>query len=300
MNPRWILALALTACGSPQPAEEPPAESANEAPGSAVVPGSVASADGLQISYDVRGEGSTALVFVLCWACDRSFWREQLDVFSCDHKVVAMDLGGHGASKGERDAWTLSSMAEDVEAVIDALSLDRVILVGHSMGGPVSLKVAAAMPDRVQAIVCADTLHDAEVVFPEEAADQMVAAFEADFEKTVESAIDGMLMDDADPALRDWIAERASSVDRTAAVGLMRDFSNLDPKAELGAAGVPIRCINAASRGGPMSPDTNLEGNQKHADFDAVIVDGVGHYIQLEKPEEFNRHLRQILAELGS
>ena len=297
MKSRWFLALALSACGTP-PAADPPAEPENEAPVSAVVDASVASEDGLQISYDVRGDGSTALVFVHCWACDRSFWREQLDAFSNDYKVVSLDLGGHGASKGEREAWTLSSMADDVAAVIDALSLDRVILVGHSMGGPVSLKVAASMPDRVSAIVCADTLHDAEVVLPEEAAEQMVAAFEADFEQTVENAVGGMLMDGADPALRDWIAERALNVDRTAAIGLMRDFSNLDPKAELGAAGVPIRCINAASRGGPMSPETNIDGNRQHADFDAVIIDGVGHYIQLEKPEEFNLHFRAFLAEL--
>src|SRR5262249_39087570 len=93
------------------------------------------SGDGVPVAYDVRGRGSTALVFVHGWCCDRFHWRNQVDAFAPDYRVVAIDLGGHGASGANRKTWDVAALAGDVEAVLRALRLDRVILVGHSMGG---------------------------------------------------------------------------------------------------------------------------------------------------------------------
>ncbi len=113
--------------------------------------------DGLPIVYDVRGGGETSLVFIHCWCCDRAFWREQLDEFADEYRVVALDLGGHGASGAEREPWTVASLAGDVEAVVKQLKLRRVILIGHSMGGPVALLAAGRMPQRVIGVVAVDT-----------------------------------------------------------------------------------------------------------------------------------------------
>jgi pimeloyl-ACP methyl ester carboxylesterase len=85
-------------------------------------------------------------VFVHCWACDRTYWREQVDVFAADHQVVTLDLAGHGESGAGRETWTVKGLAGDVQAVVEALDLERVILIGHSMGGPVSRRHAAYAP----------------------------------------------------------------------------------------------------------------------------------------------------------
>ena len=78
----------------------------------------------------------------------------------------------------------------------------------------------------------------------------------------------------------------------------MGDFSNLDPPAMLAAAGVPVRGINAAATE-TMGLPTAREINRKYADYDAVIMDGVGHYLQLERPDEFNAHLAAILKSMS-
>jgi pimeloyl-ACP methyl ester carboxylesterase len=70
---------------------------------------------------------------------------------------------------------------------------------------------------------------------------------------------------------------------------------NLELGPLLASAKVPIRCVNAAPAG-PMAPATNVAANKKHADFDAVIMEDVGHFLQLEKPDEFNVKLRGVLA----
>lgn len=260
----------------------------------------VEAADGVPIVYEVRGPAEAAgpaLVFVHCWACDRTYWREQVDVFAADHRVVTLDLAGHGESGVGREGWTVKGLAGDVQAVVEALDLERAILIGHSMGGPVSLEAARLMPDRVVGVVAVDTLHDAEMEFPEEQADRIVATFEADFPGAMDGFVRNMFREGADPAVVDWTVKKAQGANRDAALALMRDFRNLDFPALFAAADVPIRAINAAPET-PMQYATAIEANRQYADFDAVLMPEVGHFLQLERPAEFNERLREVLAEL--
>ncbi len=253
--------------------------------------------DGLEIVYDVRGGGEPTLLFVHCWGGSRAFWREQLDAFAEHHRVVALDLGGHGASGRMRTTWSIPDLAGDVQAVADVLALERMVLIGHSMGGPVCLEAARRMPGRVVGIVAVDTLHDVELEFPPGFADRMAAQFQADFTGTMEEFVRSMFSPEADPAVVDWVVAQASAIpDREALVALMRGFESLDLKEMLAQAGVPIRAINAAP---PYGMPTSVEHNREFADFDAVLIEGVGHFLQLERPEEFNERLRQVLLELG-
>ena len=97
--------------------------------------GTAVSADGVQIRYEFRGKGEPTLIFVHGWCCDRSYWREQLPYFAEKHRVVAIDLAGHGESGLNRKAWTLDAFGDDVAAVAAKLSLKQMVLIGHSVGG---------------------------------------------------------------------------------------------------------------------------------------------------------------------
>jgi pimeloyl-ACP methyl ester carboxylesterase len=79
------------------------------------------------------------------------------------------------------------------------------------------------------------------------------------------------------------------------ALALMRTYPSLDFVALLADAAAPVRCVNAVPRG-PMSLETKTASNRKYGDFDAVLMEGVGHYLHLERPGEFNARLREILA----
>ncbi len=71
--------------------------------------GTVPSADGVPIRYEVAGQGSPAVVFVHCWTCDRHFWDHAAARLARDHRVVTLDLAGHGDSGRERSphSWLL-------------------------------------------------------------------------------------------------------------------------------------------------------------------------------------------------
>jgi pimeloyl-ACP methyl ester carboxylesterase len=168
------------------------------------------------------------------------------------------------------------------------------ILIGHSMGGPVALSAAARMKGRVDGIVAVDTLHDADNGLTREQVDGLAKTLETNFDAGLEQMIPTMLPPDADPALKRWLIDQAGRTDPRAALALMRDFPNLDLPALFKNARVPIRAINSANSPWP----TNVAGNRRYADYDAIVLKGVGHYLHLEKPAEFNAALQRTLEEL--
>ena len=80
---------------------------------------------------------------------------------------------------------------------------------------------------------------------------------------------------------------------------LMRDLSALDNKLLLKEAKVPVRCINSGGGFTSHTP-TAIETNKKYADYNAVLIDAVGHFPMLEKPAEFNEKLRTVLKEFAA
>ena len=276
-----VLAL-MSSCASVRPA--PPAPRA----------ATLRTKGGAEIAYDVRGGGDVTLLFVHGWCCDRGHWREQLDAFADTYRVVSVDLAGHGDSRAAGAECTVSSLAHDVAAVAQALELDRLILIGHSMGGPVSLAAAALLPGRARAVVAVDSLHNAEFVFPEEAFRAFQQRFDQDFAATMEESVRAMVPAERGPELPRWIVERALRTDRAVALSLFQAFPALEVGQLLRDARVPVRCINSSSAPVPTAADVN----GRYADYAAVLMDGVGHYPMLERPGEFNERLRQALGEL--
>jgi pimeloyl-ACP methyl ester carboxylesterase len=258
--------------------------------------GSVPARDGVRIVYDVRGKGDTTLVFVHCWSCDRSFWRNQVDLLADRYRVVTLDLAGHGESGKDRKNWTVLGLANDVRAVADELKLKRMILVGHSMGGPVSLEAARLLRGRVLGVIAVDTLHNADQQIPVQVAQSIAEKLRADFGGTMQNFMGSMFAKTSDAAVRDWVEAKAKAANPAAAVALMLDAPNVDLRRLFAGAGVPIRAINSGS---PSAFPTNLEGNRKYADFDAVLLEDAGHFLQLERPKAFNEHLEKIVAALS-
>ena len=287
-----VFAFAL-ACGG----SSPDVPTAPVPAGPAAGPGVATAPDGVSIAYTVAGSGSPALVFVHGWMCDQTYWTDQAAVFSETNTVVTIDLAGHGESGMEREGWPLMAFGTDVETVVEALGLDRVILVGHSMGGPVVLEAARLMPDRVIGVIGVDTRQDADHRYDPEEVAPFLAAFENDFVGTCRGFVVSMFPEEgADPVLVERIAADMSEGPPEIGIALMRRFIDYDAATAFAAvpAAIPIRCINSTMNA------TNTEANRAyHEDFDFITMDGIGHFLMMERPEEFNALLEQIVADLS-
>ena len=257
----------------------------------------VRASDGLELAYEQRGQGAPALVFVHGWAGDRGLWRATLEAFANEQRVLALDLGGHGTSGRGRTDVSLARLALDVVEVVQAAGLEDCVLVGHSLGAPVALLAAPLLAPRVRAVIAVEALHDVDFRYPPGALAAAAAELERDFPRALEGSLRLSLGNGADDALCEWLTRRALVTERSTALTLLGELETFELAPALAGAGVPVRALNADPRGGARPP-TQVEKNRRHADFDVVLLERVGHFPMLEDPPAFRAALRAVLAEL--
>ena len=252
--------------------------------------------DGVPIHYEVQGQGEPTLVLVHGWAFDRHVWDGHVPSLAGRRRVVTLDLAGHGESGGVRANWTMAAFGGDVKAVVDAVGAGQVVLVGHSMGGPVVLEAARRMPERVRGIVLVDTLLDAEQRTPEAEADAFAKQLQADYRATATQMATNYLFAPRTPAdVRERVLRQAMALPVDLSISLLRQVWTYDPLPALREIRAPIRAVSA-----DMYP-TNLEANRRYMPgYEAFVVAGSGHYPMLEDPAGFaaalDRALGQVLA----
>jgi pimeloyl-ACP methyl ester carboxylesterase len=257
------------------------------------------SQDGVPLAYEERGSGAPALVFVHGWCGERGLWSATMDALAPTHRTLALDLGGHGSSGAGRTRWTLAALAEDVVAVVRASGAEDVILIGHSMGAPVALLAAPELAPNVRGVIAVDGLHDADFAYPPGFLAGVAAGLEADFPRALEASFRGVTGPGASPEVVDWLVARALRTDRGAALALLRGLEGFDLAGALRGAGVPVRVVNAVPPPGAELV-TDVERNRELADFDALLVEGSGHFPMLEQPARFRTLLARWIEELSA
>ena len=166
-------------------------------------------------------------------------------------------------------------VAATVAASLDALpGAASATLVGHSMGGPVSVEAALRLGSRVRAVIGADTF--ASIGIPQAPAEVMAARFrpfELDFAASTRAFVEqAFFLPDADPALRTRIAADMAAGDPAVGLAALHGFNAWDGVAALAALEVPIVAINAAVTG---TDEARLRGIAPA--FRLREMAGVGH-----------------------
>jgi pimeloyl-ACP methyl ester carboxylesterase len=261
-----------------------------------VLTGSVKAPDGIEIRYQAAGNREPAIVLVHAWSCDRTYWREQFAHLARGRRVVAVDLAGHGESALGRRRHTIEAFGSDVKAVVDALGLRRVVLVGHSMGGPVTLEAARLMPERVVALVGIDTFARVGERATAEEKKAFLDPMRADYAAATRRLVrDFMFTAKSDPALAEQVAEDMAAAPAEVALSALESLLDYDEAGALDRLEAPMRLINADRW------PTDLAAARRHKpDIQLTLMPGVGHFLMLENPAEFNRLLERALEELAA
>jgi pimeloyl-ACP methyl ester carboxylesterase len=254
----------------------------------------VPSKDGTPISYEIYGTGEPTLVFVHGWSCDARYWRAQLSHFSRNHRVVTLDLAGHGHSGATRSTYTMSAFGEDVQAVTDAISSRSLILIGHSMGGPVIAEASRLMPKRVIGLIGIDTLENIEYPMTRKELDQMIAPLQKDFPTGSRQFVKEMILPGTDPLIRDWILSDMSAAPPAVALSAMNEMMSQYITGESAKIfddiRIPVVTVNA-----DLWP-INYEANRRHMfSFDAIVLKEADHFLMMDRAEEFNRALEKAI-----
>ena len=254
--------------------------------------------DGVPIRYDVRGAGEPALVLVHGWTNDRRIWGEHPRTLARTNRVVALDLAGHGVSGSDRATWTMEAFGGDVAAVVEQLGLERVVLVGFSMGGAVVLEAAEQMPERTVGVVLVDAFHDPGHVPPPEAVEQLISQFRASWGDTAFLRAFAFTPDAPDSLIQ-YVKSTSPAEPREHWFPTLRaliDWSRTDFAPTLQGISAPVAAINTTRE------PTNVEAIRRYApSFTLDTLDGVGHAgILLQRVEDFDSRLLAIVERFAS
>ena len=247
--------------------------------------------EGSRVSYFDLGDKKSkeALVFVHCWTCNVEFWRDNYKAFP-NHRVIALDLPGHGESDKPKVEYTMEYFARAVDAVMKKAGVSKAVLIGHSMGTPVTRKYYELYPQKTLGIVVVDGAllpmgQRAEV-------DKFFEPLFKDYNAGAATFVDGMLQT-AHAEVRPFI--RAGMLATPAHVGTSAMKNMLDDSyAPHGKINVPVLAVMAKTEFWP--PDLEQKYRAVAPDLDFRMWTGVSHFLQLEKPAEFNKAVSEFVS----
>lgn len=242
--------------------------------------------DGATISYLRMGEGAGKVLMIHGFGGDAAGWGIVQQALAADHDVIALNLPGHGSSSKAVASGSLTGQASFVASFLDALGLERVHIVAHSMGGGIALLLALLHP----ASVCSLTLVAPAGLGPEINAGYLEAFTSANKRRDVEAALRQIFADES-MVSRD-LAEEVLTYKRIDGVGeALRTFLDafLDNGAQrhvvrdrLDEIDAPITLL-----WGDMDrilPPDHANGLDDRIEF--IRIPGVGHMPHVEAPAE--------------
>lgn len=266
--------------------------------------------DGARVHYVNYGKGADALVLIHGWSQNIDAWRDQIPEFTKHYRVIALDLPGHGKSDkpetrgagvgGQRTGkdgagaplYSMGHFARAVEAVMRDAKVKRAVLAGHSMGTPVARQFYRKYPEKTLAIIIVDgSLRP----FGNPAIlDQLIdnlrgPNYSAAIDEMFGMMFGGGLAAEAQQRIKASTANTPQYVLVSAFEGMADSGIWGEDKINL-----PVLAIMAKNPFAPPNVEESFRGIAPKMEFQ--LWDGVGHFLMMEKPNEFNA---AVIAWLG-
>jgi pimeloyl-ACP methyl ester carboxylesterase len=258
------------------------------------LPLSAATLDGMKIHSTSSGKGPKTIVLVHGWTCDDTSWSAQVPALSKHYRVITLDLPGHGQSESPKDGkFSMDLFARAIEAVRAERRIDKIALVGRSMGTPVIRQYARLYPQHVAALVIVDGVvippaQSARAATPPLDPQQLVTP---EGLKMRQGMIEGMFTPKTPADVQERVLKMMLAAPPATAAGAMA--ATFDPSTWTDdVMTMPVYGIYAEK--------SALLGNPAYLKkvfpkIEYVEMPGTGHFVMMEQPEEFNRLLTSFL-----
>lgn len=260
---------------------------------------------GRRLAYAEAGAGEP-LLLLHAFPLSKEMWEPQLAALAGSYRCLAPDFPGFGDSEppagpiGEDSG--MSGLAADAVALLDHLGVGRAVVCGLSMGGYAALALCEACPERVRALVLADTRSGADA--PEAREKRLATAREVEEKGSgvlVESMIPRLLGAgtlEGRPELRQWV-ERWIAAASPAGVAAAQRGMAARPDRGTVLAGLRAPVLILVGEEDVLTPPEESRRMQREAPgSELAVLPGAGHLSNLEQPEAFNRALGGFLARL--
>jgi pyruvate dehydrogenase E2 component (dihydrolipoamide acetyltransferase) len=254
---------------------------------------------GLRVRYADRGFGDSVVLLLHGFGGDLDNWMFNLDSLAEKHRVLALDLPGHGQSVKTNVDPSLSGMATFVRKFLDVLSVSSVHVVGHSMGGAIAMQLASDSPETVKSLglICSAGLG------PDINSDYLRGFVEAQSQQELKLVLQQLFADESLVNLQlvndllnykriDGVEATLNALSET----LISAGEHTFLTDNIVASGIPVLVIwGKQDRIIPVSHAQNYSAAGGSC-VEVEIFDSAGHMVQMEKAYDVNRSLLNFLA----
>jgi len=246
--------------------------------------------DGARIHYKSYGSGPEALVLVHGWGCNLNHWRDQFPDLAKRNRVIALDLPGHGQSDKPQVAYTMDLFAQAIDAVMRDAKVERAVVAGHSMGTPVARQFYRKYPQKTLGIIIVDG--GLRPFGTKEMREQFLAMFRAPNYKEAAAPMFAQMMGTLAPPDQERVKTSFNSTPQHVLVSAMESM-NQESLYGPDKMNVPVFAVIAKSPFWPADTEQFLQSIAP--DFEMQWWEGVGHFLMMEKPKQFNDALVAFL-----
>lgn len=245
----------------------------------------------MNLTYADAGTGEPAVVLLHGWVFgNRSHLAPQFKHLASGHRVLALDLPGHGESEMPPPGFGFDDCAAAVVASLDAAGVERAVVCGHSFGGRLAVEVAAISPARIVGAALLDPV----ILFPPSVREQalkLVPALEMEvWLSALETYFLRLLSPFDPPDLRSKVQAELVRIPRALAPSVMREGMTTDGAEALARVQCPLLVVHRPEN--PVDTD-RLRQLQPEAWVGCVV--GSGHWLTLSVPDQVNGMLDRFL-----
>jgi pimeloyl-ACP methyl ester carboxylesterase len=246
--------------------------------------------DGTPIHYQETGTGNRIVCLIHGSGGSTAVWIRQLEGLADLARVIALDLPGHGQSGGS-GIGTIAEAAMVVHGLLSAIGVTSAVVGGHSMGGAVAQAYALAHPDRLAGLVLVGTGARLRVL------PTIFERLEKDYAEGVMFVTRLAVSREAPPELVASLAQQTLTTPRSVFVGDFRACDVFDVMDRIGTVRAPTLAICGAEDQLTPPKYSALFAN-RIVGARVVVVEGAGHYVQLERPDETTEAIRAFVTSL--
>ncbi len=256
--------------------------------------------NGIVLHHQILGRGDgPALVFINSLGTDFRIWQDVVPAFMDRFRIVLYDKRGHGLSDAPPAPYSLDDHADDLIALLDHLKIEKAALVGLSVGGMISQRMAVRAPERVQAITLCCTA--AKIGTPELWAERIAAVEDGGIDPIADNVLQRWFTPLYRETRADEVAGWRNMLVRTPAhgyAGTCAAIRDADLRPDAGRIKAPTLCVAGDQDGStPADVVKGMADLIPGAHF--ALIDGAGHIPCVEKPAVLSKLISQHLQEAG-
>jgi len=254
---------------------------------------------GVELAWGDEGRGAP-VVLLHAFPLNCKMWAPQVEALADGYRVITPDFRGHGESGTAAEDSTMERLAEDVRGLLDHLKLERVVLGGLSMGGYVAFAFYRCWPERVSALILADTRASADTEEGRKARYETAEVAEREGSAAIAERMLPKLLAPATherkpeivAAVREMILEASPAGIAAALRGMAARASAFDLLPQ-----IKVPTLILVGEQDVLTPPADSEAMAKAIPGSTLVkIPEAGHLSNLEQPERFNQALLEFLS----